>query len=210
MAKRENSQENLCCIFGGADIGSERPAHIPYLICADGGYLHAKRMGRLPEVVLGDFDTLPEPPDPACEIITYPAEKDDTDTMLAVKLALERGFSDLRLYGCLGGRFDHTMANLQTLAYVKMHGANAILYGERCEIHLLRNEKAVFPRKDGYYFSIFAFDGPCSGITLEGMKYPLQNADLTCSFPLGVSNEIISEYGAAEVKNGSLLVIFAK
>ncbi len=102
-----------------------------YTICADGGYLLAKRMNVVPDVIIGDFDTFSEEELPDnCEIIKHPEDKDDTDTMLAVKLALNRGYKNIVICGAIGGRLDHTFANIQTLRYIMKHGGYGELAGD--------------------------------------------------------------------------------
>ncbi len=93
-----------------------------YLICADSGYRHCVQLGFSPQLVLGDFDSYAGVVQSDCELLRYPIEKDDTDTMLAVKQALQRGYERLLLVGMLGGRLDHTLANIQTLVYAVEHG----------------------------------------------------------------------------------------
>ena len=203
-----------CCIFAGAAIEDYSPIvlnqPLPYIICADGGYTHAQFLGLKPDVILGDFDTFLQKVPEDCEILRYSSEKDDTDTMLAVKLALERGFTKLSLYGVTGGRLDHTLANIQTLAYILKHRASGVLYGDREQISLLSNGRMDFLRKDGCYFSVFAFGGTAAGVTTTGTKYDLSDAVLTPDFPLGVSNEILNDFATVEVKNGMLMLLYVK
>ena len=97
-----------CVIFGGGQIGD--PEQIKnlvrqedYLICADSGYRHCVQLGFSPQLVLGDFDSYAGVVQSDCELLRYPIEKDDTDTMLAVKQALQRGYERLVLVGMLGG-----------------------------------------------------------------------------------------------------------
>ena len=109
-----------CVIFAGGDFEiadfAERDRGL-FAICADGGYRHAESVGLKPDVFIGDFDSfdglLPE----NIEVHRSVPEKDDTDTMLAVKYAIENNFNYIIIYGGLGGRFDHTFANIQTLIY---------------------------------------------------------------------------------------------
>ncbi|MEG0614491.1 MAG: thiamine diphosphokinase [Oscillospiraceae bacterium] len=203
----------ICYIFAGAEIENYDKIAIEknlYIICADGGYLHAKHLGIIPNVVLGDFDTIDCQIDSRCEVIKYPAEKDDTDSMLAIKLALKKGFDQIEIYGAVGGRLDHTFANIQAFAYIKQNGANATIYGDNEEIKLIQNEKITIKKHHDYYLSIFSFSEKCEGITEIGVKYPLNNAVITNYFPLGVSNEIIEENAEIEVVSGTLLIILSK
>ena len=202
-----------CCIFAGAEIEDYSNIKISssaYIICADGGYSHARRLALTANVVIGDFDTLADEISEDCEIIRYPSEKDDTDTMLAIKLALERNYTDIRIYGAVGGRLDHTIANIQSIAYVNENGASATIYGDNEIIRLLSNGRTTFEKREGYYFSLFAFTEQCIGVSTKGLKYNLADATLTANFPLGVSNEILQDICEIEVKTGTLLIIFSK
>lgn len=203
----------ICCILAGAEIfdyAKLLPAKDRYIICADGGYMHAKEWGIVPDVVLGDFDSLCGELPTSCEVLRYSSEKDDTDTMLAVKLALERGFKQIEIYGATGGRLDHTLANIQALLYIKENNADGTLFGDTEQLTILKNEGRSFARQEGRYFSILALSERAEGVTERGMKYELTNASLTNSFPLGISNEITADFGWVEVKNGTLLIVFSQ
>ncbi|NLK70459.1 MAG: thiamine diphosphokinase [Clostridiales bacterium] len=202
-----------CYIFSGSEILNYSVIEISddsYVICADAGYLHAKRLGIVPDCIIGDFDTFGGEIPKNIEVIRYRAEKDDTDTMLAVKLALEKGYTDICIYGALGGRFDHTIANVQTLQYIYNHGRNGRIISDNDYIMLQGSGTRTYSRREGYYFSLLSISDKTDGITTEGLKYNLKNATLTSDFPLGVSNQILNEFATITVKNGLLLVIFSK
>ncbi|MGN0621151.1 MAG: thiamine diphosphokinase [Porcipelethomonas sp.] len=206
-------QNKKCYIFAGAP-GSECSevafSENRFVICADGGYELAKRLGTEPDVVIGDFDTYKGEIPGSCEVIRYPAEKDDTDTMLAVKLALDRGYRHIVICGGLGGRLDHTIANIQTLRYIMKQGAYGELAGNGNFASLQGPGVKVYSKMNGYSFSMFSFTDECSGITATGFKYPLKNAVLRSSFPLGISNQITGKSGVVSLEKGVLLVIFSK
>lgn len=198
-----------CFIFGGAPFyGNIELSDNAFIIAADSGYKTVRRLGLTPDITLGDFDSLSEKPD-CGEIITAPAEKDDTDTMLAVKTALERGFTDISIVGAIGGRIDHTFANIQTLAYILKHGGFGRLIGENDTVELLNAGEYVYERKGGTYLSLFSY-GEYAVITSRGTKYDLTDYRLENTFPLGVSNEIIDDKCRISVQKGHLLVIFSK
>lgn len=180
------------------------------LIAADGGVRHAQALGTVPDIILGDFDSW-DGDLPACgEVIRLPAEKDDTDTMFAVKLALERGCDFFYLIGALGGRLDHTMANIQTLAYLREHGARGVLLSRENIVFLLKDELAAVPRVPNHKLSVFALSPVCRGINLAQVKYPLREYTLDNRFPLGVSNEFEAEQAIVQVRQGELLVILSE
>lgn len=203
-----------CAVIGGADIkDTEREAvsSCGYVICADGGYDTAVRFGIRPDVLIGDFDTISSiPQDDGCEIIAFAPEKDDTDTMLAVKLAIQRGYEDITVFGGIGGRLDHTFANIQTLEYIHSCGCRGMLSGEYERVFLQAEDRAEYEREAGMYFSIFSLSEQSEGIYLTGFKYPLVNAVFERSFPLGVSNEITEKKGIVEKNSGLLLIIQSK
>jgi len=176
------------------------------LICADGGYRHAKALGLTPDWLVGDFDSLPENGE-ADHILRVKPEKDDTDANLAVLKGLEQGYHIFAMYGGLGGRVDHSMANIQMMADLAEKGISLTLYDEQSALRVLTPGNHII-QKAGYRFlSIFSFDRETKGVTLNGMKYPLFDAVLSNRFPLGVSNEILEEHGEISFTEGLLLVI---
>lgn len=198
-----------CWIFGGAPFrGSVSIPHDAYIIAADSGYNTVKRLGFTPNLTLGDFDSLNQKP--KCgEIMTVAAEKDDTDTMLAVKTALERGYMDISIVGAIGGRLDHTFANIQTLAYILRHGGFGRLIGDSDRVELLNSGEYVYDRSEEMYLSLFSY-GEAAVITSRGTKYDLTGHTLDNVFPLGVSNEITEDKCSISIHKGQLLVIFSK
>lgn len=207
------SNTKKCYIFAGSPAAKCSKTEFDssrYVICADGGYILAKKSGIKPDVIIGDFDTYTDRLPADCEVIKYPAEKDDTDTMLAVKLALERGFKHITILGALGGRFDHTIANIQTLRYILKHEAHGELIGNGSYITMQGAGIKVYSRMKGYYFSMFSYTEECTGVSLTGFKYPLKNGVIKNSFPIGVSNIITGKSGIVSVDNGILLIIFSK
>ncbi|HWQ50500.1 MAG TPA: thiamine diphosphokinase [Terriglobales bacterium] len=183
----------------------------PYIICADAGYTHAARCKIIPDLVLGDFDSY-------CGAVatlsgaveTFPVEKDDTDTMLAVKEGLAKGCKDFRIYGALGGRLDHTMANIVALRYLLDHGASGWLISRENCVTMIENG-TIAVKKDARFpnVSIFCYGPPAKGVTIRGCQYPLTDYTLDEHFPLGVSNHVLEDEGSFTVKDGTLLVILS-
>ena len=130
--------------------------------------------------------------------------------MLAVKEGISRGYKEFVLLGATGGRFDHTLANLQTIAYGLEQGVFVMIADENNMITMLRDGSVFMPRMEGYYLSIFSYTPCCEGITLEGVKYPLQKARLTNWTTLGLSNEILAETAQITVEKGTLVVVVSK
>lgn len=202
-------EQSICVIFaGGPEKGIPCMAIPPdaYYICADSGLRLAERLQITPDLVLGDYDSLGTVPEQYPHLI-LPVEKDDTDTMYAVRVALEKEFRDIRIFGAFGGRLDHTVANLQTLEFLLRHGAEGMLVGVNDYAFLMADETRILPRKDGFTLSMFAWSEECRGVTLRGVHYPLENGALSRHFPLGCSNEITAEQAEITVKEGVLLVM---
>lgn len=205
----------ICCIFAGGPETELPCLPIPnnaYVLCADSGLQLALRLGQTPDLVLGDFDSLHDTAalqslPPHCRIITAPAEKDDTDTMLAVRNALAAGYRDVRIYGAFGGRLDHTIANIQTLRFLTAHGAQGMLIGARDYICLQGTGTRTYPHREGFTFSVFSLTEQSTGVTLRGTYYPLTNATLTPAFPIGISNRITAAYAEVTCEEGLLLVM---
>lgn len=196
-------------IFAGGEIDPEI-VEVPekrYLICADRGFMTAEAMGIEPDCVIGDFDSLGYVPK-CSNVQIYPSGKDDTDTMLAVKYALENGAEEIHIYGALEGRLDHTFANIQTLLYIEEHGARGVLISKSSRVYIQKSGKSrCYAKRDECYFSVFSYSNESTGVNLTGTEYPLEDAVLKSSFPIGVSNHIIDEYAELSVENGTLLVI---
>ena len=181
------------------------------IVCADTAYLAAKKEGIVPHAVIGDFDHAEHEDQLATEkkVLRFSSVKDDTDTMLCVKYALNRGAREIVIVGGIGGRLDHTFANIQTLSFIRTHGAvGTILDGD----HLVTEVSSHITLTKGAfdYASVFALDPVCRDISLKGFKYEGDHLELTSDFPLGVSNEITAEKAEITVGEGTLLVILAK
>ena len=202
---------NSCWIYCGAPTinFNIKPPADTFIIAADNGYSILKKLGIKPNILLGDFDSFTDKIPDDCEIITAPAEKDDTDTMLAVKTALSKEYYDITIAASIGGRLDHTFANIQTLAYISNNGGKGKLLGENDIVYLCEKGEYFFAKPKDMYFSVFSYTDT-SEISLSGTKYPLTNYCLTNKFPLGVSNEITAEEGHLTVNSGQIIVIFSK
>ena len=201
--------KNLFYIVGAGDIGRGLPK-IPQdatIIAADGGLCYLEEAGIKPDFTMGDFDSYGRIPQGE-NVFPCKPEKDDTDMLLAVKEALKRGAECIVLCGGLGGRFDHSIANVQTLAYIAGHGTACFLLGGKTVCTVIKNGKIGFPAGLGGYVSAFCLGDRASGVDICGLKYPLKNADLTMDVPLGVSNEFELRNAEISAREGSLLVVW--
>lgn len=202
----------ICHIFAGGELGGVtrelRVLREGFVICADCGLRHAEKLGIEPDVVIGDFDSYSGEIPQTAEVIRTVPEKDDTDTLMALKTAIERGYRQIYLYGALGGaRFDHAVANIQTMIYAREHGAELVLIGNET-VSLQGAGERIYPRSrsDGY-FSVFAVTESVRIAYMRGVKYPLEDYEMKQSFPIGVSNEITDEAACLCIESGLALVI---
>lgn len=199
-----------CIIIGAGEFKTDawNCKEEDYLIAADGGYEYLEQMGIVPDLLIGDMDSIERK---GCQekiqIKRLPREKDDTDMLAAIKEGLALGYKEFVIYGALGGeRMDHSLANIQCLLYLHNHGAKGVLYGIHDRVELLCNDKRIYPASMKGIFSIFAFGEDARGVTEQGFKYSLQDATVKMEFPIGISNEFIGQESLIEVKNGKLLI----
>ena len=178
-----------------------------YVICADAGYLKAIECGITPDLVVGDFDSLGRIPELE-NIEGHPAEKDETDTFLALTCGMERGYGNFMIFGALGGRLDHTFANLQLLKYLCEKNVSCTLVSERETVTAIKNSSFSFPEGERGTVSVFSLSDESKGVFERGFKYTLENAVLTSSFPLGVSNELTGEGGEIALSSRRSLFAF--
>ena len=200
---------NTCYIFGALDteIVDFNPQGTDLIIAADGGYSTLKKLNIKPNLVVGDFDSLGETPKDET-VIKHPIKKDDTDTLLAVKIGLEKGYKTFVIYGAVGGRLDHTVATIQTATFVAENGGIAYIYDGNHTVTAIKNSSINFKANAKGYISIFALSGIAKGVTIKGLLYTLDNAEITPDFPIGVSNEFIGKESEISVKDGVLTIIF--
>ncbi len=177
-----------------------------WVVACDAGYRSCQALEVRPDVIVGDFDSAPQPMHD--QIIALPVEKDDTDTHYAARMAVQKNCREVLMLGALGGwRLDHTLANLATALYLARQGVSVLLADEHTEVRvLLGGQQLELERQDWSYFSLFPLEGRAEGITLEGAYYPLQDAELTADMPLGVSNAFARDRVRISLKKGSLAV----
>lgn len=199
-----------CVIIAGGEINDYQRlkreiSSDDYIICADSGLGHANNMGIKPNLLIGDFDSY-NGQIPPIEKIVLPEKKDDTDTHYAAVHALEMGFDNILLCGVWGSRPDHSLAAICTLKFLCDKGISAKILSDRFTMSMV-NHSLELKKKNGHYTSILAYGGDARGVTLEGFEYPLSDAIITCSYPIGISNRIVDDVAKVTVKQGSLLVI---
>ena len=198
--------EKICSIVCGAPCERLDVDDITGLvIAADKGLEYLLREGITPDIAVGDFDSAGCPVPDGVECIRVSPIKDDTDAQLAADTAIEHGCTRLRFFCALGGRLDHTLANIQMLYGLLLRGISAELYGGGEKAYLLSGGEVCIKRYVGY-LSVFSF-GDSTVISEAGVKYPLQRHSLSNSFPLGVSNEIEEDFARICVHEGTALII---
>lgn len=199
------------CIVGAGDFneGFFSPPEDAFIIAADAGYSHLKKIGQTPDIVLGDFDSLGEIPD-LPETLVYPSVKDDSDMGIAAKLGLKKGYDRFYIYGATGGdRPEHTVANLQTLCMLSQNGTKAFLISDNGTVYTaVTDGEITFKETAEGYLSIFCMGKDADGVTVEGAKYTLRDATLSPFEPLGVSNEFTGVPARIKVRSGTLLIVW--
>lgn len=200
-----------CVIVGGATIENYDDIR-KYLregdfnIFCDSGLRHEAGLGITPDLIVGDFDSH-ERPKSQTETIVLPCEKDDTDTVFAVKEALRRSFEDFLLIGAVGNRLDHTIANVSLLLMLDSKGKRAMIADDYSEMEII-SEKPAYVEDRFSYFSLLSISGTAKGVNIENAKYPLKNAEISCDYQYGVSNEVIKGKKAKiSVAEGRALLI---
>ena len=202
---------NICYIVGaGENHGLDfKPTSNDFVIAADAGFRYLAQCGIAANLVIGDFDSLKNLPTHPNTLALNP-EKDDTDMLAAVREGIKAGYSVFHIYCGTGGRIDHTIANLQVLAYLAQNGMQGFLFDKDSVMTAITNQKITFDKILSGYISVFSYTEKSEGVYLHGLKYKLENAVLTNTFPLGVSNEFIGKESSVSVAAGTLLIVFPK
>ncbi len=200
-----------CVIVGGAPIGDYEAVRGYFreddiFICCDSGLRHLEGLKISPDLIIGDFDSHEDPRLPV-ETITLPCEKDDTDTVFAVKTGAERGFKEFLLAGVIGARLDHTLANTAALLWLQERGLRAMAVDDYSELEVLGREPVRIPDRFAF-FSLLSIFGKAEGIRVRNAKYPLEDAVIHPDYQYGVSNEVLpGKTAEVSVKDGKLLLI---
>ena len=218
-AGSDMEKKGKCIIVGAGDltVGQiEYQRDEDFLIAVDGGIMYCQLLNVEPDLLLGDFDSVDEEWGTAIErieeeapekVIRLSPRKDDTDLYAALKEGLRRGYKSFRLYAAAGGRLDHTLANIQSLLYLKHQGAEGFLMDGYGMVLVIENESVSFKKELEGYLSIFSLGKEAKGVTLKGLKYPLDNYTMTNDFPIGISNEFTGEEATVTVEDGQLVLL---
>lgn len=187
---------------------TEHPKGDDLVIAADSGYDNAKLLGEKPTVLLGDMDSISNDRIPEdIEVLKVPAQKDFTDTQLAVDTAIKRGAREIVIIGGLDGRLDHTLSNLAILEDLYKKGIFAHITNGYNRVRFIDSTSTLLPRSGFGYFGLLCFSEKAKGVSIEGAKYPLKNAKLERTFQFAISNEIIGNCALISVRKGSLYIV---
>ena len=200
---------NRCFIFGALKVSRLpiKPASGDFIIAADQGYDNMLSLGLVPDLVVGDFDSLGKIPDRE-NVITLPVRKDMTDVGYAVEKGFEHGCREFILYGAVGGVLDHTFANVAIAHDIARRGARALLIGEEYSFTVLHDSSITFHARQSGRISVFALDGMAEGVTIRGLSYEVEDFDVACTDHIGVSNAFIGKEAEISVRKGDLLVVW--
>lgn len=210
--------DKKCIVIGAGDltVGQVNVGEEDLVIAVDGGINYCAVLEIEPDILIGDFDSVNEAQREAIlqmkeeapeRVVVLKPEKDDTDMLAALRLGLEKGYDYFLLYGACGGRMEHTIANIQSLLYLKNHGAVGYLMDGNGMVFVMKNEEVKLKDNLEGYFSLFCLGKEAKGVNIRGMKYELADYVMTNDFPIGVSNEFIGKEATVSVEDGELVGI---
>ena len=199
-----------CVIVGGADINNYEYIksclrNDDFIVFCDSGLKHLDALQVRPGLIVGDFDSH-DNPHLDVETIVLPCEKDDTDTVFAVKEAIKRGFDDFLLIGVVGARLDHTLGNVSSLLYLDSLGKKGYIIDDYSEMEIVSNKPAYIENSFSF-FSLLNISGTAKRVTIKNAKYPLNDGEISCEYQYGISNEVVGEIAEISIREGKLLLI---
>ncbi len=182
-----------------------------FFISADSGARHCRMLGIVPDIMAGDFDSVSRNDyealiDAGSKVLQYPAEKDMTDSEIAVEMAIDKGFDRVLLIGATGTRLDHSLSNISLLKKLTDAGIDGVIINESNYVRLIKDEIRL-ERVDDAYVTLLPFGGNAMGVTTQGLYYPLDDATLEVGSSWGVSNRFTEDTACIKLKQGYLLVI---
>ena len=203
-------KDKTCYLVGAGEASILPPiSESDLLIAVDGGLHACTAQGLSPSLLVGDLDSFGDAPLPDLPICRFPVKKDETDTYLAYLEGVKRGYSHFEIYGGLGGRADHTIANLQLLRRIAGEGNVAALIGKAERMIAFSNRSMELKTYPNQSLGVFALSEICEGVSIAGAVYELENGTLKNDFPLGVSNTALGESVTLSVKKGILLAVLS-
>lgn len=205
------SGRKVCAVVGAGDFFPEIFLTTSYrlLIAADGGYDSLAKIGKKPDITVGDFDSLPVVPNDT-PVIKHPVRKDETDMMLSLRVGIENGCDTFLIFGGTGGSGDHTIGNLQLLSFLAKNGYTGFIMEKNGVFTVVRNSALSVYGNAGGRVSVFSLSERSKGVTLAGLDYTLVNGTLDRYFPAGVSNSFTGQKAEISVRLGELLVYWER
>ena len=185
-----------------------------FIICADRGMMHALKLGITPNLIVGDFDSgrsedLAYYKKHHIPIEYFKPEKDETDTEIAILRAIENGASEITIYGGIGSRIDHSLANIHLLYTLLERGIQGRLMNPNNTVYLI-NKKIILKGQKGDLVSLIPFAGEARGITSQNLGYSLKKSTLKIGVSRGISNYMTAEEATIDVEEGMLIVVKAR
>lgn len=187
---------------------NQKPMYKWWLYCLCWfGYSFAKKAGLTPNLIIGDFDSLKEELPQNTEVVKLNTHKDDTDTEHCVMECIRRGYKDFLLLGSIGGRTDHTFANIATLAFLSEYNYNGIARNNGEEIRILKEGSYEMNNKKGLIFSVFPYGCESVNVTYKGAEYMLNNKTLTYNVSRGISNVFVDDEAEITINRGRAILL---
>ncbi len=178
-----------------------------FVVCADSGYTYAKQAGIKPQLIIGDFDSLKDELPSDIEVVKLNKKKDDTDTEHCVMECIRRGFKDFMLLGSVGGRTDHTFANIAILAFLSEYHYNGVARNNGEEIRILKAGTYDMSGKKGLTFSVFPYGCESVNVSYKGAEYPLDSYTLTYNVSRGISNVFAEDDAEIKINDGRAILL---
>lgn len=204
-------KNGICYVVGsGENFGLDfKPNREDLVIAADGGFDYLTEAGIVPDMAIGDFDSLGRSPECA-NVVRLSTKKDDTDMLAAVREGMKAGYGEFQLYCGTGGRIDHTLANVQLLAFLAKSGKRGCLLDRESVMTAITDGTLEFDESHRGVISVFSLSDRSTGVFEKGLLYELDDATLENTFPVGVSNEFTGTASSVSVRNGTLLVVYGR
>ena len=177
-----------------------------FVIACDHGYDHAIALGINPDILIGDLDSI-HADSVYIPLLKHPVRKDDSDTMLAVKYAIENGYDHIGILCALGGRIDHLFANIQSMAYAASYGCACEIFDDEAHLLTFTGGEILLPKKEGCVLSLFSLSDSCEHVSISGAKYDAEDITLKNTFPLGLSNAWETEEIRITMGRGIMLIM---
>ena len=198
-----------CFIFGALEVRTlrERPDEGDFVIAADRGWQTAMSLGIVPDLAVGDFDSLGVSPE-GVPTVRLQVRKDDTDLEHAVNIALERGYTDFVVYGAVGGALDHTLGNIAVAEMIADRGGRSVFRGEQGSFSVIRGGSLTLPARDSGRAAVISLSEISRGVSISGLSYEADGIDLPRATTRGIGNSFIGKEAGISVADGTLLVIF--